>query len=74
MDHEEAIRLLSDAGQTHVLAFWDRLDEAARARLLDQIASIDFAAVAELRGVLAHALAALLIGLSCCSRCGWGWV
>ena len=58
MDHEEAIRLLSDAGQTHVLAFWDRLDEAARARLLDQIASIDFAAVAELRGVLAHALAA----------------
>ncbi len=28
----EAQRLLSDAGQPHVLAFWDRLDEAARTR------------------------------------------
>ena len=43
----EAQRLLSDAGQPHVLAFWDRLDEAARARLLAQVASIDWSAVAD---------------------------
>ena len=55
MTFETAHRLLAAAGQSHVLAFWDRLDEAARARLLDQIAAIDWTAVAELRDVLARA-------------------
>ncbi|MBQ3811818.1 MAG: hypothetical protein II839_13490, partial [Kiritimatiellae bacterium] len=53
MNLSEAQQILADAGQPHVLAFWDRLDEAARARLLDQIASIDWSAVAHLRSVLA---------------------
>ena len=55
MNLPEARLLLSEAGQSHVLAFWDRLGEDARARLLAQIASIDWNAVAELRGVLARA-------------------
>ena len=55
MTFPEAQRLLSEAGQSHLLAFWDRLDESARARLLEQIASLDLAAVARLRGVLASA-------------------
>ena len=55
--YEQAQRILADAGQSHVLAFWERLDEAARARLLAQIDSIDFAAVAQLRRVLAERLA-----------------
>ena len=54
----EAQRLLSDAGQSHVLAFWDRLDEAARTRLLAQVDAIDWSAVAELRGVLGRAAGA----------------
>ncbi|MBQ6103543.1 MAG: hypothetical protein IJL06_07710, partial [Kiritimatiellae bacterium] len=52
MTFAEAQRLLADAGQSHVLAFWDRLDASARARLLDQVASIDWDAVARLRGFL----------------------
>ena len=48
MTFADAQRLLADAGQSHVLSFWDRLDEAARARLLGQIASIDWNAVARL--------------------------
>ena len=53
-DLAEARRLLAEAGQAHVLAFWDRLGESDRARLLDQVASIDWDAVAELRGTLAR--------------------
>ena len=52
---EEARKILADAGQSHVLAFWDRLDAPARESLLAQIGRIDFAAVAKLRGVLADA-------------------
>ena len=40
MTHEEATRILSENDQSHVLAFWDRLDEPGRARLLDQVARI----------------------------------
>jgi UDP-N-acetylglucosamine/UDP-N-acetylgalactosamine diphosphorylase len=50
----EARQLLADAGQSRVLAFWDRLDGGARARLLEQISSIDWPSVARLRGVLAR--------------------
>lgn len=36
------------AGQEHLLAFWDDLDERRRARLLDQLAAIDLDLVARL--------------------------
>ena len=42
MTLDEARRLLADAGQSHVLAFWDRLDEAGRTRLAGQVAAIDW--------------------------------
>ena len=57
MTYEQAQSILNEAGQSHVLAFWDRLDESARTSLLAQVADIDFAAVAQLRGVLAARLA-----------------
>ena len=55
--YEQAQRILADAGQSHVLAFWEQLDEVSRKRLLAQIGEIDFAAVAQLRRVLAERLA-----------------
>ncbi len=58
MTHAEALRILSSVGQSHVLAFWDRLDDSSRKQLLDQIGTIDFDAVARLRDVLASSLAA----------------
>ena len=48
-----AQRLLTAHGQSHVLAFWDRLDEAGHTALLRQLSAIDFAEVERLRGVLA---------------------
>ncbi|MEX0325457.1 MAG: UTP--glucose-1-phosphate uridylyltransferase [Puniceicoccaceae bacterium] len=36
------------AGQGHVFAFWDQLEEAARSRLLDEAASIDLAEIQHL--------------------------
>ena len=57
MDIQEAHRILDEAGQSHVLAFWDRLDGNGRAHLLAQVSAIDFAAVARLRAALAAALA-----------------
>lgn len=46
---EAAIRSqLERNGQTHVLRFWDRLDDAERTYLLDQIDSIDFALMSRL--------------------------
>ena len=58
MTSTEASTLLAEAGQAHVLAFWDKLDGAARDRLLAQVSAIDWPAVARLRGVLADAAAA----------------
>ena len=45
MTFEIAQKLLEDNKQSHVLKFWDTLDDAARAALLEQIAAIDFASV-----------------------------
>jgi len=39
---DAARKALAQHGQDHVLAFWDRLNEPDRARLLDQIETIDF--------------------------------
>ena len=52
MTLEQARTLLSANQQDHVLAFWDTLDGAARAALLDQIASLDFDSIAAMRALL----------------------
>jgi len=52
-DHDSALAMLRAHGQEHVLAFWDRLDEAARARLLAQVGEIDFDALETTRALLA---------------------
>ena len=41
MNHQEASALLSAHGQSHLLAFWDRLDEPSRTSLLAQIEALD---------------------------------
>lgn len=46
---------LKEFGQEHLLTFWDELNDAARARLARQIASIDLALMAELFGTTAVA-------------------
>ncbi len=52
-DHDSALTTLRAHGQEHVLAFWDKLDEAARARLLAQVDEIDFDALETTRALLA---------------------
>ncbi len=52
MNFQDASSLLATHGQSHVLAFWDRLDEPARAALLDQIAALDFDAIARMQDLL----------------------
>src|SRR5262245_28501302 len=49
-DKESLLALLRPAGQEHLLAFWDRLDQTQRKRLAGQIAQIDLALLARLRG------------------------
>ena len=53
MQYEDAVKLLSENGQSHLLKFWDQLDENQRKSLLDQIAGLDFAAIAKMREALA---------------------
>lgn len=48
------------AGQEHVFAFWDELDDVARARLVEQVARVDFELVAELARQLAEGAAPAL--------------
>jgi UDP-N-acetylglucosamine/UDP-N-acetylgalactosamine diphosphorylase len=55
MTHDEAYGLLRPRGQDHVLRFWDRLDDAGRARLLAQIASLDLDAVERMKAMLTTA-------------------
>lgn len=42
MTYEEAKQKLNTYGQGHLLAFWDRLDEEGRQRLLNAISRLDF--------------------------------
>ena len=51
--NETTIAKLNEAGQGHVLRFWDKLDTAARAALEAQVASLDFDALARMKGILA---------------------
>lgn len=52
MTFKQAEELLARHGQGHVLRFWNRLDAAARAALLGQVAEIDFGEVARMRQML----------------------
>lgn len=53
--HQQAVATLNAHHQEHLLAFWGELDDAARARLLDDIERIDFDQVAQL--IASHVLA-----------------
>ena len=54
MNFQEASSLLATHGQSHLLAFWDRLDEPSRASLLAQIEALDFDAIARMQALLRH--------------------
>lgn len=53
MTIDDARNLLAAQKQDHVLAWWDRLDEAAQAALLAQIEGLDFDAIAYMREMIA---------------------
>lgn len=52
MNHSSAVSLLERHGQSHLLRFWNELDEAGRTSLLADIASVDFEQVAHLHKTL----------------------
>jgi len=52
MTYDEAKALLAKHNQSHLLRFWDRLDPAARAALLQQVADLDFANIARMQAML----------------------
>ncbi len=58
MRYEDAKTALTAAGQEHVLAFWHQLSEAEQSALLAQIATLDFAEINRMQGILASAATA----------------
>lgn len=60
MTYDEAQKALTENGQAHVLAFWDKLTGDEQAALLAQIATLDFAAIGRMQTILetAHQAAA----------------
>ncbi len=58
MTFEQAKQVLEKNDQGHVLRFWDVLDAGERAQLLDQVAGLDFASIARMRGMLTSKSAA----------------
>lgn len=52
MTYQEATVLLSKNNQVHLLRFWDRLDEATRSALLQQVAALDFASITRMQAML----------------------
>ena len=58
MTYREALALLQQHGQGHVLGFWGTLREEQRTDLLRQVAEVDFATVARIRALLAGGNAA----------------
>jgi UDP-N-acetylglucosamine/UDP-N-acetylgalactosamine diphosphorylase len=46
--------ILDEAGQSHVLAGWDRLDPAGRGRLASRLAALDWKRMAELSEIARH--------------------
>lgn len=58
LTHADALALLARHDQSHLLRFWDELDDAARDALLTEIAAIDFELVARLHRELVSPSAA----------------
>jgi UDP-N-acetylglucosamine/UDP-N-acetylgalactosamine diphosphorylase len=54
MTLEMARERLTRAGQDHVLAFWERLGDAERRGLLEQVAALDFGALDRMRRMLSE--------------------
>ncbi len=54
MTHAEAIGLLKQHDQSHVLQFLERLDSAQRDGLLNQVAGLDWVTLARIRAMLKH--------------------
>jgi UDP-N-acetylglucosamine/UDP-N-acetylgalactosamine diphosphorylase len=54
MTYESTRQLLDKHNQSHVLRFWDRLDQDQQQRLLSQVSSLDFAAIGRMREMLAE--------------------
>ena len=52
MTFEQAKEILERHGQGQVLKFWESLDAGGRARLLEQIAGLDFASITRMRAML----------------------
>ena len=52
MEFTDAKTLLETHGQGHVLAFWDTLSADERTALLEQIATLDFASIERMQGML----------------------
>ncbi|MBO7655115.1 MAG: UDPGP type 1 family protein [Kiritimatiellae bacterium] len=52
MTEQDARSLLAQHGQSHVMKFWDRLNEAERAALLAQIERLDFDSLARMQTLL----------------------
>ncbi len=52
MTYEAAKEILAQNGQGHVLSFWSQLDQQEQVALLDQIASIDMAAIKRMQAML----------------------
>lgn len=51
-DENAVIKTVKEHGQDHLLRWLDELDDAGRARLLEQLARIDFARVADFRRLI----------------------
>ena len=52
MTYEEAKALLAKHNQPHLLRFWDKLNKAAQAALLRQVAALDFASIGRMQAML----------------------
>ena len=52
MTYEEAQALLKKHNQSHLLRFWAKLDKAAQAALLKQVAELDFASIGRMQAML----------------------
>ncbi|MBR4317502.1 MAG: hypothetical protein IKT85_01995, partial [Kiritimatiellae bacterium] len=55
MEFTDAKTLLETHGQSHVLAFWYTLSADERTALLEQIATLDFASIERMQGMLTDA-------------------
>ena len=51
--YEDAVKMLGEQGQEHVLKFWERLGAAERESLLRQVSELDISALARMRELLA---------------------